>query len=185
MKKNFLIILILALLLNLNCAKTGDSSTAVPDYISLDSASAQTMVDSVVTNCGLSGAGTAMGAAPATINDGTSVTPVNNSYTLSGGATTITGVIGNIWITGTGTVTISGTFIGNIQICGPSVDIINLDSSSSTNIYIKDGDLDSVSSLFGNIAIKNGQPNGTISGLNGNIAWEYNGTTQGRTYSTR
>lgn len=170
-------------LLVMGCSSDSDSAAA-PAFIPMETSSAQALVDSAVTLCSASGSGVAMGAAPSTINDGTVGAPVNNTYTLSGGSTTITGGHGNLWITGTGTVAIS-EFTGNVQICGPDVSTISSGSSSATNVNIVNGDAGNVTSFTGNIAIKNGEFTGTASGSAFNIAWEFNSTTQGRTYTGR
>lgn len=166
-----------------NCAPTpiGSEAASSLQYLNMSTSDAQTFVNTVDSMCALSNSGTQMGNAPPSINAGSAAMPVNHVYILSGGSATVNQAYGNIIIVGTGTVAIDGLITANIVLCGPSVSLAR--GGGTSNLFISSGNIQTINSYTGNIVIKNGQPLGSISNLTGNLAWEYGGTYQGRTYT--
>lgn len=163
---------------------SGSGLQTVSQYTPMNKTAAQALVNTAVSMCNASSSGTIIGSAPSTIQIGTSATPANHTYILNGGTTAISGGVGSIWITGMGGVSYMGNFSGNVTVCGPDVTTITGNgSSANANIHVVNGNVGSIDGFSGDVAIKNGKFNGVASAFFGNIAWEFGGETEGRTYT--
>lgn len=167
-----------------NCAPTtqadGAGTNSSLQYTEMSPSAAQSMADSVDTMCATAGTAVSMGAAPATISSGTLSVPINATYTLSGGTTSIAQAYGNLFVVGTGTVILDGTITGNVIVCGASVSYARIGGG---NLFIQNGNVGNIQSFTGNIALSNGEPIGSISKMLGNLVWKKGGSTVGRTYN--
>lgn len=168
--------------LAMGCAGEGSALGGAP-YTAMSSSAAASLVSTAASMCSSASTGIPSGAAPSSINVGTIGIPASNTYILGGGTTTVIGGVGNIWIQGAGAVIYNGNFSGNLQVCGPEVRAINGSGSANANINVVGGDVFNISNFSGNVAINNGRFVGLTDRFLGNVAWQFGGETQGRSYS--